>query len=78
MSESTGFLDSFDYDHLFKILLVGDTTVGKSAFLHRYIDNTFNEDFEPTIGIDFKVKKSIIKGRSVKSIIYDSAGQERY
>jgi Ras-related protein Rab-1A len=52
-----------DYDYLFKILLVGDTTVGKSSLLIRFIENTYQEEMTSTIGVDFvsiKVLKNYI------------------
>ena len=45
-----------DYDFVFKILLVGDSAVGKSSLLLRFADNIFHESFLPTIGVDFKIR----------------------
>jgi Ras-related protein Rab-1A len=42
-----------EYDYLFKILLIGNSSVGKSSLLLRFVDQTYNEKFEPTIGVDF-------------------------
>ena len=50
-----------DYDYLFKILLVGDTTVGKSSLLIRFIENTYQEEMTSTIGVDFVSIKNIKK-----------------
>ena len=52
-----------DYDHLFKVLLIGDAGVGKSSILLRFTDDTFNEHLEATIGVDFKVKMLEVSGR---------------
>ena len=57
---------SNEYDYLFKILLIGDSGVGKSSLLIRYADNTFTENFTPTIGVDFKIKTVEIESKMVK------------
>jgi Ras-related protein Rab-1A len=68
-----------DYDYLFKILIVGDSGVGKSCLVERYCDNSFNEHFHPTIGVDFKVRTiSTSDGKMVKMQLWDTAGQERF
>eukprot|EP00727_Mastigamoeba_balamuthi_P005505 m51a1_g1574 hypothetical protein (906) ;mRNA; f:87526-90624 len=68
-----------DYDHLFKILLIGDSGVGKSCFLMRFTDNTcFTESFISTIGVDFKIRTISIGGKVVKLQMWDTAGQERF
>jgi len=67
-----------DYDYLFKILLIGDSSVGKSSLLLRFSDNTFKEDIMNTIGVDFKIRQFNIKGKVVKLQIWDTAGQERF
>lgn len=65
-------------DNRFKILLVGDTGVGKSSLLVRYCDNKFDENQVSTIGVDFKVKTLDMNGRRIQLAIWDTAGQERY
>ncbi|KAM3146001.1 hypothetical protein pb186bvf_001979 [Paramecium bursaria] len=67
-----------NYDFLFKILLIGDLKVGKSSILLRFTDNTFNEQFLPNIGVDFKIKTIDCQGKQVKLQIWDTAGQERF
>ena len=67
-----------EYDHLLKLLLIGDTGVGKSCLLLRYADDTYTESYISTIGVDFKIKTSIINGKVVKLQIWDTAGQERF
>jgi len=70
---------SADYDHLFKLLLVGDSGVGKSCLLLRFHDGSFfSESFISTIGVDFKVKTLDIDGRRIKLQIWDTTGQERF
>mmetsp|Transcript_547 Transcript_547/g.1023 ORF Transcript_547/g.1023 Transcript_547/m.1023 type:complete len:207 (-) Transcript_547:299-919(-) len=66
------------YDHLFKLLLVGDEAVGKSSILLRFTDNTFNEKQPSTIGVDFKVKMMDVNGLALKISLWDTAGQERF
>jgi len=67
-----------DYDYLFKLLLIGNSAVGKSSLLLRFSDNIFNESFLPTIGVDFKIRTFDLNGRTVKLQIWDTAGQERF
>eukprot|EP01087_Luapelamoeba_hula_P001510 TRINITY_DN1120_c2_g1_i1.p1 TRINITY_DN1120_c2_g1~~TRINITY_DN1120_c2_g1_i1.p1 ORF type:complete len:206 (-),score=39.00 TRINITY_DN1120_c2_g1_i1:107-724(-) len=66
------------YDHLFKILLVGDSGVGKSSLLLRFTDDMFQETFISTIGVDFKIRNVSIDGKTIKMQIWDTAGQERF
>ncbi|PRP88244.1 Rab GTPase [Planoprotostelium fungivorum] len=67
-----------DYDFLFKLLLIGDSGVGKSCILLRFADNAFTDNFISTIGVDFKIKTIEIDGKKVKMQIWDTAGQERF
>ncbi|KDO26207.1 hypothetical protein SPRG_08569 [Saprolegnia parasitica CBS 223.65] len=69
---------SSKYDLLVKLLLIGDSGVGKSCLLMRYSDDTFTSSFITTIGIDFKVKTIDVDGKRVKLQIWDTAGQERF
>ena len=66
------------YDILFKIILVGDTSVGKTNIINKYIKNEFREDFYATIGVEFSHKKFVVENRKIKAQIWDTAGQERY
>ncbi|KAL8216942.1 hypothetical protein R6Q57_023779 [Mikania cordata] len=73
MSSSSG-----QYDLSFKILLIGDSGVGKSSLLVSFISNTV-DDLAPTIaGIDFKIKLFTVVGKRLKLTIWDTAGQERF
>merc|ERR1711939_824918 len=66
------------YDMLIKLLLIGDSGVGKSCLLCRYADDVFNSNFIATIGIDFKVRTIELDGKKIKLQIWDTAGQERF
>ena len=67
-----------EYDYIFKVLLVGNSVVGKSSLILRYVDQIWNDVFVPTIGVDFKVKSLEIENKSIKLQIWDTAGQERF
>ncbi|SCU78646.1 LADA_0A06678g1_1 [Lachancea dasiensis] len=66
------------YDSIMKILLVGDSGVGKSCLLVRFVEDKFSPSFITTIGIDFKIKTVEINGKKVKLQLWDTAGQERF
>jgi small GTP-binding protein len=66
-------------EFLYKILLLGDSSVGKTCFLMRYTDNTFQEIHMSTIGLDYKLKNvQLDDGKMVKIQIWDTAGQDRF
>ena len=67
-----------DYDTLFKIVMIGESGVGKSSILMRYCDNNFTDNFVSTIGIDFKFKTLEENGKRHKLQIWDTSGQERF
>uniref|UniRef100_A0A8C6TDR9 small monomeric GTPase n=1 Tax=Neogobius melanostomus TaxID=47308 RepID=A0A8C6TDR9_9GOBI len=66
------------FDYMFKLLIIGNSSVGKTSFLFRFADNSFTSAFVSTVGIDFKVKTIYRKDKRVKLQIWDTAGQERY
>ena len=66
-------------ESVYKILLLGDTTVGKTCFLMKYTDKVFNEIHMATIGLDYRLKTMTLKsGKTVKIQIWDTAGQDRF
>jgi Ras-related protein Rab-8A len=67
-----------DYDYLVKLLLIGDSGVGKSCLLLRFSDDSFTTSFITTIGIDFKIRTIELDGKRIKLQIWDTAGQERF
>ena len=66
------------YDSIFKIVLVGDSGVGKSNILLRYVKNEFNHDTKATVGVEFGSKNFVIDNIKIRLQIWDTAGQERF
>ena len=66
------------YDFLYKILVIGDSGVGKTAIIQRYCENKFDSDYLSTVGVDFKPKMLEVNGKIVKMQIWDTAGQEKF
>lgn len=69
---------SRSYDMIMKLLLVGDSGVGKSCLLLRFVEDKFNPSFITTIGIDFKIRTIESNGKKIKLQVWDTAGQERF
>lgn len=67
-----------EYDLLMKILIIGDSGVGKSCMLMRYCDNEYIDSYISTIGVDFKIKTVEYDDKTIKLQIWDTAGQERF
>eukprot|EP00562_Extubocellulus_spinifer_P011733 CAMPEP_0178544530 /NCGR_PEP_ID=MMETSP0697-20121206/3167_1 /TAXON_ID=265572 /ORGANISM="Extubocellulus spinifer, Strain CCMP396" /LENGTH=219 /DNA_ID=CAMNT_0020177055 /DNA_START=9 /DNA_END=668 /DNA_ORIENTATION=- len=67
-----------DYDYLFKLVLIGDSGVGKSCLLLRFADDAFTESYISTIGVDFRFRTVKVDKKTVKLQIWDTAGQERF
>lgn len=66
------------YDYLFKLLLIGDSGVGKTSILFKFSEDTFSPAFISTIGIDFKIRTITVDGKKIKLQVWDTAGQERF
>jgi small GTP-binding protein len=67
-----------DYDYIFKVCFLGQGNVGKTSLILRYTQNAFIEDYKPTLGTDFAVKKITYKGIKVALQIWDLAGQDYF
>ena len=67
-----------EYDYLFKLILVGDSYVGKTNILSKYIKNEFNQNTKSTVGVEFGTKILKIEDKIIKAQVWDTAGQERY
>jgi len=66
------------FDDIYKIIIVGDANVGKSNLLSCFINNKTNDNYHPTIGIDFYIKEYKNQNNIIRLHIWDTAGQERY
>ncbi|KAH0916380.1 hypothetical protein HID58_030826, partial [Brassica napus] len=73
-----GYKVEDDYDYLFKVVLIGDSGVGKSNLLSRFTKNEFNLESKSTIGVEFATRTLKVDEKVVKAQIWDTAGQERY
>ncbi|CRK88227.1 CLUMA_CG002008, isoform A [Clunio marinus] len=67
-----------EYDYLFKVVLIGDSGVGKSNLLSRFTRNEFNLESKSTIGVEFATRSIVVDNKTIKAQIWDTAGQERY
>ena len=71
-------MEEENYEMMFKVVLVGDSSVGKTNIMSKYLKNEFHEDSKATVGVEFGAKQFKIEGHTVKAQIWDTAGQERY
>ena len=71
-------MDKESYDFLFKLILIGDSSVGKSNILLKYLKGQFDPNSKATVGVEFGTKNVEIKNKKIKIQIWDTAGQERY
>ncbi|GJJ77044.1 Ras-related protein Rab-11A [Entomortierella parvispora] len=67
-----------EYDYLFKVVLIGDSGVGKSNLVSRFTRNEFNLESKSTIGVEFTTRSIQVDAKTIKAQIWDTAGQERY
>ena len=70
--------ESDNYEQLYKIIIIGDSGVGKSNILGRYLHNEFKHDTKSTVGVEFGSKQFTVENHQIKAQIWDTAGQERY
>jgi small GTP-binding protein len=66
-----------EYDYLFKLVLIGDSGVGKTNILSRFARNEFSLESKSTIGVEFATRSINVDGKTIKAQIWDTAGQER-
>lgn len=78
MSYSKSLQAPLEYDLLFKILIIGDSGVGKSCLLLKFTDRYFNDSYISTIGVDFKIQTIQLDNKIIKLQLWDTAGQERF
>ena len=71
-------MEDENYEMMFKVVLVGDSSVGKTNIMSKYLKNEFHEDSKATVGVEFGSKQFNIEGHQIKAQIWDTAGQERY
>ncbi|XP_051978842.1 ras-related protein Rab-19 isoform X1 [Xyrauchen texanus] len=77
-TQSTGEDDDDGCDFLFKIILIGDSNVGKTCVIHSFKSGVFSDNHQNTIGVDFTVRSMDIDGKRVKMQVWDTAGHERF
>jgi GTPase SAR1 family protein len=77
MSNGFGEYDN-KIDYVFKVVLIGDSAVGKSQLLARFSRNEFSLESKATIGVEFQTRTIVVQQKTVKAQIWDTAGQERY
>lgn len=71
-------MTDLDYDVLLKVLIIGDSAVGKSSIMSRYADSSYTDSYISTIGVDFKIRTTDHNDKKIKLQIWDTAGQERF
>lgn len=74
----SAFRQGAEYDYLFKLIIIGDSGIGKSCLLNRFADDVYTDAYISTIGVDFKIRTIEICSRVCKLQIWDTAGQERF
>jgi hypothetical protein len=78
VQEMGAYRSDDDYDYLFKVVLIGDSGVGKSNLLSRFTRNEFSLESKSTIGVEFATRSIRVDDKVVKAQIWDTAGQERF
>ena len=69
---------NYDYDYLFKILIIGDSGTGKTSLLNRYVDDIYDEKISSTIGVDVKIKNITHGDKNIKLQIWETSGQLKF
>ena len=69
---------NLNFDYLLKFIIIGDSAVGKSNILLRYTNDSFSNEFQATIGVEFGAKNLTIDGKTYRVQIWDTAGQEQF
>ncbi len=69
---------TYEYEYTIRTLIIGDSGVGKSSILNQYVEDKYSDSYQCTIGVDYKTITTCISEKSVKFLIYDTAGQERF
>lgn len=77
MAQWQGGFDHEGIDYMFKVVMIGDSGVGKSQLLNRFVRNDFHMNSKATIGVEFLTKTVLMDHKLVKAQIWDTAGQER-
>ncbi|CAF2603317.1 unnamed protein product [Rotaria sp. Silwood2] len=75
---SSNYTPDIEYDYLFKILIIGDSGVGKTAILQRFARNHFSSEYFVTIGVDFQIRTVNVDTKRCKLQVWDTAGQDRF
>ena len=70
--------DEDEYEMMAKVILIGDSSVGKTNIMSKYLKNQFNENSKATVGVEFGSKLFKLNGHNIKAQIWDTAGQEKY
>ena len=71
-------VEESEFEYTIKLLLVGDSSVGKTNFIYRFIENKFSQNYMATTGIDLKTSNIELKGKKIRVQLWDTAGQEKY
>ena len=67
-----------NYDKTCQLLIIGDSSVGKTSLITRYTNGTFKEEYLATVGLDYYSKEEVINNKTINIKLWDTAGQERY
>jgi small GTP-binding protein len=71
-------MENGNYNDSYKVILIGDSGVGKSSIVYRFTENIFVDSYITTIGVDFKIKTLVYNGEQIRLKLWDTAGQERF